>query len=333
MISWIYDIAVVLIFIFCIWRGYKKGVLRTVLGLVCIVLSYLIASAVSSYPVCSGIYEKYLRETVYERIDTSVQNAKEETAKKLKQQAEDAADDFIDKNFGGSPEAKDFADRLFEEGSRFIEEAIPRVGPEIYGFFDNHKETLLTNPEISGKIESVADFYSKKAAVEINGRLPLGITVKEETLKDLITNGDAADAFMYELFGADTVGAADTVDGGRKGVAEYIERQAAAPVFIRLIGVILWTVGFAVSGFILRIVVRIILTVRVISPVRACDSALGGVLGAAVGIAVIGALSVLVILAVQLTGGMTYMNEEIIGGTLIFGKIYKLILARVSLSA
>ncbi len=329
MISLIYDIAVVLIFIFCIRRGYKKGVLRTVLGLVCIVLSYLIASAVSSYPVCSGIYEKYLRETVYERIEASVQNAKEETAKKIKQQAEDAADDFIDKNFGGSPEAKDFADRLFEEGSRFIEEAIPQVGPEIYGFFDNHKETLLTNPEISDKIESVADFYSKKAAVEINERLPLGITVKEETLKYLITNGDAADAFMYELFGADTANA----DGGRKGVAEYIERQAAAPVFIRLIGVILWTVGFAVSGFILRIVVRIILTVRVISPVRACDSALGGILGAAVGIAVIGAIGVLVILAVQLTGGMTYMNEDIIGGTLIFGKIYKFILSRVSLSA
>ncbi|MDE6593377.1 MAG: CvpA family protein, partial [Oscillospiraceae bacterium] len=242
MISLVYDIVIVLIFIFCIWRGYKKGVLRTVLGLVCIVLSYLIASAVSSYPICSGIYEKYLRETVYERIDTSVQNAKEETAKKIKQQAEDAADDFIDKNFRGSPEAKDFADRIFEEGSRFIEEAIPQVGPEIYGFFDNHKETLLTNPEISGKIESVADFYSKKAAVEINERLPLGITVKEETLKDLITNGDAADAFMYELFGADTAdaaNAANTEDGGRKGVAEYIERQAAAPVFIRLIGVIL----------------------------------------------------------------------------------------------
>ncbi|MCM1578349.1 MAG: hypothetical protein NC078_06080 [Ruminococcus sp.] len=322
MVSLVYDLAVLLIFLICIRRGYKRGALRTALGVVCIALSYIIASAVSSYTVCSGIYEKYFRETVYEHINEAVQNAKEETAKKIKSETEAAADKFIDDNFKGDPDVKDFADRLFEEGEKLFDE----ISPEIYSFFDNHKETLLTNPTISDKIESVVDFYSKEAAREINARLPLGITVGEETLKGLITSGEAADAFMYELFGNDE-------QGGKKGVAEYIERQAAAPVFIRLIGAVLWSVGFAVSGFVLRIAVRMILTVRAISPVRACDSVLGGVLGAAAGAAVTAVICVVTVLAVQLTGGMTYMNEEIIGGSLIFGKIYGLVSAGLPLSA
>lgn len=327
MTPFIYDIAVILIFILCIWRGYKRGVLRTVLGLVCIVLSYLIASALSSYPVCSGIYEKYLRETVYEHIDSAVQQAKEETAARIKEQAENAADSFIDEKLEGSPEAKEFADRLFEGGSKLLEEA----APNIYSFFDNHKETLLTNPVISGKIESVAAFYSHSAAEKINARLPLGIKVKEESVKELITDGDAADAFMYELFGSVGDEGSDGSKGtDRKGVADHIERKAAAPIFIRLIGVIIWTVTFAVSGFVLRLIVRIFLTVRAISPVRACDSALGGVLGAVMGIGITAVCCVVIILIVQLTGGMTYMNEEFFGGTLIFGKIYRAILTRVS---
>ena len=89
-----------------------------------------------------------------------------------------------------------------------------------------------------------------------------------------------------------------------------------------MIGTIVWVIVFSVVSILLRIVVNIILIVRKIEPVKACDSLLGGVLGAAVGVMVIVASVILIVILVRLTGGMTYMNEDIFSETLFFGRLY-----------
>lgn len=331
MIWAIYDGAVILILLVSVFIGFRRGVLRTILGLVCIVLSCIIAGAVSSYTVSNGIYEKFFRQTVYEHIDAAVQKAKEEAAASIEKRAEEAADRFIDENLGGSSEAKDFAYRLFDEGRAFIDGA----APEIYSFFDDHKETLLTNPQIYGKIEDMAAAYSSTAAAEINKRLPFGITVDPESVKEAVTSKEAAEAFVYELLDTgsespESSGKPESSD--KKGVAWYIERRAVAPVFIRIISAVMWAVSFGVSGAVLRIIVRVILAIRKISPVKACDSALGGMCGAVLGCGIILVCTSVVVMLVNVTGGMTNMNEEIFSDTIIFGNIYRIISAKISLS-
>lgn len=322
--TWVfYDGAVVLIILTAVLRGYRRGVLRTALGIVCIALSCIIAGAASSYTVSRGIYEAFLRQTVYEHIENAVDKAKEETAAAIKEKAESAADSFIDENLDGSPQAKDAVDRILEGGRELLEGA----APEIYSFFDDNRETLLTNPVIYGKIEDVVSACSGRATEEINKRLPFGVTVTPEAVEKAMTEDGAVDAFIYELFGS------GEGQDSEKGVARYIESKAAAPVFIRLISAVLWAVVFAVSGFVLRIIVRVLLTVRKIGPVKVCDSALGGVLGAAAGCVVVLICTGIIFLLVNATGGMTYANENIFGETHIFGMIYDIISARFSASA
>ena len=66
---------------------------------------------------------------------------------------------------------------------------------------------------------------------------------------------------------------------------------------------------------------------RKIEPIKACDSLLGALLGAVGGIAVTIVCTSIIVLLVNATGGMTYMNEDYFTDTIIFGKIYNMISA------
>ena len=312
MICYAYDIAAAVILIAFIGRGFKRGVLRTVLSLICLIVSFTAAAACSSYPVTSKIYDDYFSGMIREHIDSAVKEVKHETSQKLRNEAEQSADKFIDEHLGGSEELKQLVRDYLDTDDDTLRSQIS----ETLAFFHFDISTLLTNPYFRDKIDSIASEYSGSVTGEINSRLPFGIQVSQSAVEEFMTYDKAYEAIAYELLGIKSEGS-DTL-----GAAEYIEKNAVRPTAVRMIGTVIWAVVFAVVNIVLKFIIGIILIIRKIEPVKACDSLMGGVLGAAVGASVIAAAVILIVLIVRFTGGMTYMNEEIFSDTLFFGKLY-----------
>lgn len=313
MIPYIYDIAAAVILIAFIGRGFKRGVLRTVLSLVCIIIAFSAAAACSSYPVTSKIYDDYFAETVQEHIGSAVNKVRDETTKKLKDEAEQSADRFIDDNLGGSEELK----QLVRDYLSTDDEELRNQLSEAYSYLGIDISTLLTNPDFRAKIEEIASQYSGTVTDEINSRLPLGIKISKSSVEDIITDEKAHEAIIYDMFGI------SSDSSPTKGTADYIGNNLVRPAAIRMISAVVWAVVFTAVNIVLKIIVNIILIVRKIEPVKACDSILGGVLGAAVGAAVLAAAVILIVLIIRFTGGMTYLNEDIFSDTLFFGRLYE----------
>ncbi len=315
MSPYVYDIALLAIMLICIFAGYKRGVMRTVLGIFCFIAAFTAATVLSSFSVTSAIYEKYFHKEINEYIDVSVNNAKEKVKEKFNNEAEIITDAIIDELAIDSDEMKTFIkEQIFKNADSIIE-----IIPELYSFFNIDLRTLLTNPTISGKINNIAADYSSMIADEINGRLPFGITVKKEYIQSIITDYDAEEALILEIFGI------NSEVSGETGLADYIERAIVCPIVMRILSLIIWIIVFLTVNFVLRVIVRIILIIRNIKPIKTCDSLLGGVLGAAAGGLVIAAGCMLIMMLMQLTGGMANMNDDFFSRTIIFGKIYDIV--------
>lgn len=314
MFPYIYDIVAAVILIAFIGRGFKRGVLRTVLSLVCLVIAFSAAAALSSYPITSKIYDDYFAETVSEKIDTAVKDVRDETVNKLKDEAEKSADTFIDDNLGGSDELKQLVRDYLSTDDEVMREQFSKV----FSLAGIDVNDLLTNETFRDKINSIASQYSGLVTDRINDRLPVGVKVSESSVKDFLTDSSAHEAIVYDVFGI------KSKDSQTEGTAKYIEKTLVRPAAIRMISAVIWAVVFTTVNIILRIIVNIVLIVRKIEPVKACDSILGGVLGAAVGAAVVAAAVILTVIIVRFTGGMAYFNEDIFSQTLFFGRLYDL---------
>lgn len=314
MFPYIYDIVAAVILIAFIGRGFKRGVLRTVLSLVCLVIAFSAAAALSSYPITSKIYDDYFAETVSEKIDTAVKDVRDETVNKLKDEAEKSADTFIDDNLGGSDELKQLVRDYLSTDDEVMREQFSKV----FSLAGIDVNDLLTNETFRDKINSIASQYSGLVTDKINDRLPVGVKVSESSVKDFLTDSSAHEAIVYDVFGI------KSEDSHTEGTAKYIEKTLVRPAAIRMISAVIWAVVFTAVNIILRIIVNIVLMVRKIEPVKACDSILGGVLGAAVGAAVVAAAVILTVIIVRFTGGMAYFNEDVFSQTLFFGRLYDL---------
>lgn len=314
MFPYIYDIVAAVILIAFIGRGFKRGVLRTVLSLVCLVIAFSAAATLSSYPITSKIYDDYFAETVSEKIDTAVKDVRDETVNKLKDEAEKSADTFIDDNLGGSDELKQLVRDYLSTDDEVMREQFSKV----FSLAGIDVNDLLTNETFRDKINSIASQYSGLVTDRINDRLPVGVKVSESSVKDFLTDSSAHEAIVYDVFGI------KSKDSQTEGTAKYIEKTLVRPAAIRMISAVIWAVVFTAVNIILRIIVNIVLIVRKIEPVKACDSILGGVLGAAVGAAVVAAAVILTVIIVRFTGGMAYFNEDIFSQTLFFGRLYDL---------
>lgn len=314
MFPYIYDIVAAVILIAFIGRGFKRGVLRTVLSLVCLVIAFSAAAALSSYPITSKIYDDYFAETISEKIDTAVKDVRDETVNKLKDEAEKSADTFIDDNLGGSDELKQLVRDYLSTDDEVMREQFSKV----FSLAGIDVNDLLTNETFRDKINSIASQYSGLVTDRINDRLPVGVKVSESSVKDFLTDSSAHEAIVYDVFGI------KSKDSQTEGTAKYIEKTLVRPAAIRMISAVIWAVVFTAVNIILRIIVNIVLIVRKIEPVKACDSILGGVLGAAVGAAVVAAAVILTVIIIRFTGGMAYFNEDIFSQTLFFGRLYDL---------
>lgn len=315
MYQYIYDIVTAVILIAFIGRGFKRGVLRTVLSLVCLVIAFSSAAALSSYPITSKVYDDYFAETISQRIDTAVNEVRDETVNKLKDEAERSADTFIDNNLGGSDELKQLVRDYLSTDDEVMREQFSKV----FSLAGIDVNSLLTNERFRDKIDSIASQYSGQVTNRINDRLPIGVKVSESSVKDFLTDSSAHEAIVYDVFGI------KSNNSQTEGTAVYIEQTLVRPAAIRMISAVIWAVVFTSVNIILRIIVNIVLIVRKIEPVKACDSILGGILGAAVGVAVVTAAVILTVILIRFTGGTAYFNEDVFSQTLFFGRLYDLV--------
>ena len=313
MSPYFYDAILLIILLCAIGTGYKRGVLHTLLNIVCLVVAFTVASVMSAQEVTTMVYDEYLHSTVMGITEDAVNSAKQKAKETLQHNINEFALSMIDEHFDGNEVMKEYALRIIEDAEGTVGKRLT----ELCSYLGYDQSELLTNPVISGKIDKIVKEYSDNIAIEINRRLPLGITVRQGDVEVILTDKKAHEAIFYELMGNQV----------EDGVAEYIESVIIRPVILRFMGILIWSISFTAVNFILHIIIRIILLVRKIEPIKACDSLLGALLGAVGGIAVTIVCTSIIVLLVNATGGMTYMNEDYFTDTIIFGKIYNMISA------
>lgn len=75
--AYVLDLVVILIFAFMVFRGYKAGLIKTVIGLVGMILAVGLAVALSA-PIANGVYDGYVREPVEGAITESIKGISNE---------------------------------------------------------------------------------------------------------------------------------------------------------------------------------------------------------------------------------------------------------------
>lgn len=279
------------------------------------IIAFAAASFISAPEICGKVYDNYVHDHVMDITEKAVSEAERRAEEEIINALNDGMDSLIDEKLGGS----DFLKETFHGITGTKMDDIKSSIRELADFLDIDVASLLTIPQISGKINEAADLYCQTAADRINDKLPLGIKVKADSVREIMTDNDAIMAIVYDMLGI------NSTTSPSDGVAVYLEKKVIRPIFIRFIGIIIWAVVFAAVNAVLRIIISIIMIIAKAPPIKACDSALGAAAGCAAGIAVIIVCSTLIFLAVNFTGGMSFMNEDIFSKTMIFGRIYDII--------
>lgn len=275
-------------------------------------MAFVAASTVSSYENCSRIYDKYVYKEVIKIVDNAVSDAKSSAEEQLRKTIDEEIENISDNAFGETDLIKEGVHSILGEDFQTVKDIVP----EIYSFFNVDIETILTNEIVSSKIRIIADKYSAVTTEEINRRLPLGLKIKEDAVKEIMTDSNAIEAVIYDVFG---IGSSYH---NTQTISEYIEQKLLRPTLLRIIGMVLWAVVFSAVSIVLKIVVRMILLIRKAPPIKAVDSLLGAVLGFVGGGCCVFVLTMAAVLIIRSTGGIDYINDELISQTVIFKPIY-----------
>lgn len=245
-------------------------------------------------------------------VDNAVSKAKSSAEEQLKNTIDEEIERISDNTLGGSELIKEGVHNILGEDFQTVKDIVP----EIYSFFNVDIETILTNETVRSKIKIIADKYSAVTTEEINNRLPLGLKVKEDAVNEIMTDSNAIEAVIYDVFG---IGSSTHEP---QTISEYIEQKLLRPTLLRMTGMILWALVFSAVSIVLKIAVGIILLIRKAPPIKAVDSLLGAVLGFVGGCCCVVVLTVAAVLIIRSTGGMDFINEELISQTVIFKPIY-----------
>lgn len=178
---------------------------------------------------------------------------------------------------------------------------------EIADIYRSEYEEYLTDPEISGKIKSITDSVFSDFLFGLNTDMPVSVTGG-------ITFDHFGDA-LGRLINGESVSEA----------AEYIEENAVRRIAVRIVSCALWSVSYAVIGFIGRMILSAVLLVKKLDTVRFADRALGGALGLAAAFLILIPAAAVTRLIVGLSDGGGFFSEAVINNTLLFKYLYYII--------
>ncbi len=317
-IPYIYDGIAVVIIIAGAVLGAKRGLLRTVIGVIFTAAAFIGAAYLSSDSICSQVYDRYIKEkalsVVSEAMITAEQRVKDSIAEKAKDTFGKITDEHTDEDT--SNKLKDMFSDFIDEHREDIDHTVSTVADKLG--VDVGK--VLENEEITKRVDEAAELYSHTAAAEINTHMPLGITVEPVQIKGVIS-----DKKLIELFIDETVGL-NTDKTGFDGTAEYIEETILRPLILRAVHILLWIAAFIVIKLVLSLIMAVIMALKRSVPViEGTDALCGCLMGLVGGLALAAFLAAAASALIALTGGMTWVNDDIISQTYIFGFLYDMV--------
>lgn len=312
MIPLIYDLVLLVILVVCIASGFRKGVLRTVLSVICFILAFAAASFMSSSAVTEQIYENHLQKRVNSIIEEAVDKAKAQAIQKLKDYASSESKRIASEEFGLSD---DEAGMIGDIAESIISGADDYIKSENSIFSEFDLTSLLTNSEINDRIKKIVYDYSDDVTDAINVRLPVGVRVSRESVEGVICTDDAVNALIYETIGQYTASDGETVSA-------YLERSVVRPLVLKALRVIIFAASFFIASLLCRIASQVLLAIRNIETIKTADSFLGAVFGAIQGIFFVLAAVCAAYVVITLTGGLSWLNEDIVSQTAVFGRLY-----------
>lgn len=131
---------------------------------------------------------------------------------------------------------------------------------------------------------------------------------------------DASSAMQFDM----------TVSGAAEKLSVEVINQIIAPVVLLFLKALLFVVFFVVLSFVVRRVVGVLGFVNKVPLVGQANALLGGVLGAGKGLVVFSLVSVVLAVAVYLTGGDNpVLNEEVINRSFLYRYIYDFSILRL----
>lgn len=314
------DIIAAVIIIWGIISGCRKGAVTMIVSIVCTAAAFIIASVVAGSELPERIYEEKLSQSAEAMIEDALEDGKAKIEQEIRNALKESVEN-IDIHTGS-----DYIDNAVKEGLDEItdiefDEVLGYV-PDFYSYFGVDTETLLTNELIRDKIDEAAVTISAYIADEINNRLPFGIKISKRKVKSVITDPELLGNIINDCI------VTSAEENGRDRFASstlYIEKKLVKPTAVRIISNLIWIVVFSLVRLVMALILLIVRALRKIGTVRTVDSVFGGILGAASGAAAVLVLSAVAFAVVTITGGMDFLNEDIIGDTLVFRIFYDLI--------
>jgi hypothetical protein len=269
------DFAALLIIAAITYYGHKKGIMRMILSIAGFALAASLAAFVSN-STYEYVYTNFVQPSVMAFID---------------EKAETIKDEFIT-----------------EYG---INSLTDPDDPENNAADDEENEkmddSLLTNDEIRGKLNSVYTEYCTKLTDSLSGVLPDEIKESaEEYLKSYKFDSDE-----------------ETGNDIQIASTELIEKEIIRPVILKALKNVIFAVSFAVFCTVISVVMRLVGVVRRVSAIRKPDSFLGTLLGFLYSLLTVMVLSLLCSIFIKLTGDSnTVINSNVISETYLFRYIY-----------
>ncbi|MBP0954382.1 MAG: CvpA family protein [Oscillospiraceae bacterium] len=318
--SYVFDIIILVILLYGIISGARRGFLAAVLRFVCMLLAVTAASVISTDAVCGDIYDEYLHEKVAQVISTSMDNAKQQAVDRLRTAVSDTvgstAGSIVGESAGEniSHGIKDFASKYEEQIGDFV------LG--VGDFLGITVRDVLTDERVSAKLDTTADMYSQEVAQGINGRLPFGIEVSPEKIHEIISDKKLIEVLLTEILDQEQT----KTRTGYEDTAEYIEQSLVRPAAIRALRTVVWAAAFVIVSAVLNLIVRIVLLiVRRLKAVNLTDRVLGALLGTLGSSVAVFAIVFVCVMVFRFLGDFDYLNEDIISGTIVFKHIFYLI--------
>lgn len=301
--NWIIDIAMVVLLAYGMFIGYKKGVIRSLVSILCTVAAFAASWFISTDELATQVYDEYFSSRVESILSDEFDDLRDRAKKRLSEiiaEKVDAVEDFVGVEVDDSVKDKlgSVLSGLYEYASEKLD--IPDRVSEVIPY---DKATLYVS-------DIITDFVYEKN-IEYAKNDPF--MIKRSALKEVFSDADILQYLVENALGKEN----------KDEICRYVEQTYLRPKIVKLLRAVLCALIFGGIRMVMALVTGIVsLILKKSKPLREADKAVGCALGFA-GSALIIALSAYVIaMIINITEGTVYINNDIISQTLLFRYVY-----------
>ncbi len=284
--SYVYDIAIVAVFVLCIIIGLRKGIAKTIVSFIVHVLC-IITAFVFSMLTAEGLYMSYVQQPVLNNVEDAVTEF--DISKEIK-------DYYFEKTVG-----LDISDSQVQNILSDTDNMDKKLGDSL----DDNISGYDTNEGYEALYGIINDHLQKKVSKYIPSCAGKYFDQIKASKKDVFT--------LIQLLNTD-----------KKAAAQYIEENCIRSLMIRFVKIVSFVAFSIVFMIIAKIILVIINNNQAVKAAGSTDAMLGALLGIAVGLVIAIMIAFLIKMIIYAGGQNDYLNEDVINGSLIFKYFYKM---------